>query len=190
MLDWKKPAEIATVCAATALLMGGCKGVVDDQANATFMQKLGRTSFTVFPAVKRSNALSYDHDAAAQIAAFLTGAQLGEVTVAAAEVPLDGGWHHNQARMLAESAASFAAYLKEHPVETEYALLAEYLFGRSEVGGIHCYILDAEGRVADAVLLNSHHRPFADAQPKTVADCNTVLIKVLREELESAQADQ
>lgn len=69
----------------------------------------------------------------------------------------------------------------DDPIETDYALLPEYLFGRSEAGGIHCYVLDAEGAVAYVVLQNSHHKRFVAAKPKTAEDCTAVLIEVLRE---------
>jgi hypothetical protein len=83
--------------------------------------------------------------------------------------------------MLRESAESFSAYVRDHPIGTDYALLAEYLFGRDAAGGIHGYVLDAGGTVACAVLLNDHWPPFADADPRTVDDCTEVLIDVLRD---------
>jgi hypothetical protein len=115
----------------------------------------------------------------------LTAEGLAEVTLSEAEVPITGSWGMNQAKMLRESAEAFAAYIVEHPIETEYALLAEYLIlGTGVPGGIHCYILDGQGRVAYVVLLNSHWSEFSDADPQTVEDCTDVLIGVLREELQ------
>ncbi|MCH8912622.1 MAG: hypothetical protein IIA33_03530, partial [Planctomycetes bacterium] len=62
-------------------------------------------------------------------------------------------------------------------IETEYALLPEYLTGgEGRVGGINCSLLDAEGTMAYAVLLNSHHKPFYEADPQTVTDRKAVLI--------------
>ncbi len=42
------------------------------------------------------------------------------------------------------------------------------------------------GKVAQAMPLNSHHKPFCDARPKTPADCTEVLIGVLRDGLKRA----
>lgn len=182
MQNWKTLAGLGAICAATALVMGGCKGIEDQEANKIFLKKLGDTSITVFPAVIRSREIKYDADAAKSIGDFLTAEKLAEVTVTGSAVPIPGPWHGNQARMLRESADAVAAYLKENPVQTEYVLLAEYLFDRESAGGVHCYILDAEGTVAYAALLNSHHKMFTDVNPKTVADCNEILLSVLRKD--------
>ena len=40
--------------------------------------------------------------------------------------------------------------------------------------------------MAYAVLLNSHHKPFYEADPQTVADCTAVLIGVLCDDLKVA----
>ncbi len=86
--------------------------------------------------------------------------------------------------MFEESAAEFAAYLVANPVETKYGLLAEYLYGgRGIPGGIHCYIIDSENRLAFEVLQNSHWSEFQEVNPQTVEDCTEVLIRVLRNEL-------
>ena len=66
--------------------------------------------------------------------------------------------------------------MKAHPIETRYALMAECLIGRGGApGGIHGYIVDAEGRFAAGILLNSHWELFARADPRTVEDCTRVI---------------
>ncbi len=166
----------------------GCRGIIDDEANATFMKTLGRTSVTVYPAfVRRGRENFYEPSAAESVGVFLADQSLAAVTVSQAQIPITGGWGHNQARMLRESAEDFAKYVIAHGIETDYALLPEYLTGgEGYVEGIHCYMLDAEGTVAYAVLLNSHHKPFYEADPQTIADCTAVLIGVLREDLKVA----
>lgn len=177
-------AMMAAVAAAIPLMMGGCQGVVDPAANTAWQQNLGNTSITVFPTVVRAEDPGYDSTTAMRIGEFFTDEGLADVTVSAAEVPITGEWQANQAAMLEESTDDFARYIADHPIETEYALMAEYLIGgRGLPIGIHCYILDAQGRPADAVLLNSHWAPFADANPATLEDCTTVLIGVLRDDL-------
>ena len=88
--------------------------------------------------------------------------------------------------MLRESAESFAAYLRDHPSGTDYALLPEYLFGADAAVGIHAYVLDESGTVADAVLLNSHWARFSEADPRTVEQCTDVLGGVLRDDWRQA----
>lgn len=173
------------LCMVIMWVFAGCRGMVDREANSTLMDSLGQTSVTVFPAfVRAGKQNSYVPAAAASIAEFLTASNLAIVQISAEQVPITGGWGHNQARMLRESAEAFAAYIGEHPIQTDYALLPEYLTGSTgNVGGIHCYLLDAKGTVAYATLLNSHHKPFTDADPQTTEDCTSVLINVLREDL-------
>lgn len=175
---------------AALVLTGGCAiPAADRQAKKLLMNKIGSTSFTVFPAFVRAEEVSYDDGAAAAISEFLSNDGLGTVVVSAEHVPVTGPWHSNQAKMLRESAAEFAAYLRENRVETEYAVLPEYLFlGGGGVGGIHCYIVDGEYRLAFVVLLNSHWGVFAAADPETIDDCTAVLIEVLRDELVPKQA--
>ena len=172
---------LAAVVSAVGFSSWGCGGITDSQAQQWLMGNLGNTTVTVFPAFsRRGKTPAYEDRAALEIAAFLESDGLAEPTVSNARVPITGPWHGNQAKMLRESAQSFVTYLSENPVETEYALLPEYLFGRSEAGGVHCYIVDRDGKIAHAVLLNSHHMPFSKATPKTAEDCTKVLIGVLR----------
>lgn len=182
MMSNTKARRIVSVGAIAAVSIVGCRGIVDPQAKEALLASLGDTSVTVFPAfVREGGDHRYDAAAAANIGQFLGDDGLASATVSDEEVPISGSWRMNQARMLRESAADFAAYVTANPVETDYALLPEYLKGGSGgVGGIHCYVLDAEGIVAWAVLLNSHWEPFADAAPKTADDCTNVLIDVLR----------
>ncbi|MGD2107888.1 MAG: hypothetical protein PVI86_00720 [Phycisphaerae bacterium] len=176
-----RPLATATL---VALLTSGCAGPVNQEANKIFMNSLGNTSVTVFPAfVRQSQTGEYDADAADKIGAFLTDEGVAQASIADAQVPIPGSWRHNQAAMLKESADAFAAYLADHPVETDYALLPEYLLGPSAVGGIHCYVVDARNRLAFAILLNSHWDLFIEMDPKTVDDCTDVLIEALRRDL-------
>jgi len=187
MRMWSKYATGAAfggLCAVVALVHGGCGGIVDEAAEKQFKQDLGTTSITVFPAAVRRDKVSYDPNAARQLGDFLKERKLADATVSDADVPLTGPWHANEAKMWRESAAALAAYVKDHPIQTQYAVLPEYLFlgGKGTVGGVHVYVVDKDGRVAAGALLNSHHRPFADAKPKTVEDCTALLIKVIGDE--------
>jgi hypothetical protein len=187
--------DIATVLlfAAIAFSTVSCRGIVDPAAEATFLKSLGETSITVFPAYVRGEQGTdpvYDAHAAQAIAGFIEEEDLATVTMSDEEVPITGSWHMNQAQMLKESAASFGGHLQDKPAESDYALLAEYLIGPRTVMGIHCYVIDGEGRIAYVVLLNSHHEPFSAADPRTVGDCTEVLLSVLREDLVQQTDDQ
>jgi hypothetical protein len=179
-----------TLWGAVVLAGSGCSAV-DPQAEKALMKSLGSTSFTVFPAVVRRQAISYDENAAMRMGEFITAEGLGQATVAEARVAITGPWHMNQARMLRESAAEFASYVKDHPIKTAYAVLPEYLLGGSgTVRGIHGYVVDKDGKVVFAVLQNSKWPAFHEVNPQTVDDCTEVLVRVLRESLRPANADR
>lgn len=166
---------------ATAFILGGCGGVVDDGAHAKLHEQLGTTSFTVFPAFLRDGRQGgYDTAAAQTLAEYLRSEQFGAVTVGQAEIPLSGKPGMNQAKMLRDSLAEFQAWLTAHPIDTDYAVLPEYLVdGQGRVVGIHLYVLAQAGMCADALLLNSHHEPFKKANPQTPADATQVVVGVL-----------
>jgi hypothetical protein len=176
------------LCGWLALAVGGCGGIIDDKAEARFRAAVGDTSITVFPAFVREGAEHrYDAGAAKRIADFMTQEKLATATVSDAEVPITSKWGMNQARMFRDSAADFSTYIGEHPIQTAYALLPEYLIGgRGKVGGVHIYLLDAEGTVAYAALFNSHHKLFNDVNPQNTDDCTTIVINNLSAEFKSA----
>ncbi len=185
MGPYQRMSWIVAAGVTSVVLISGCRGFADPEARAALMQSLGNTSFTVFPAFVRGEETSYDEDAARAIGEFLVGDGLAEAAVSEEEVAITGSWGSNEATMLEESAADFATHVQEHPLETDYALLAEYLIGgRGNPIGIHCYIVDADGRIAWARLWNSHHDAFAEATLNTSEDCTALLIQELREELE------
>ncbi|MFH1749062.1 MAG: hypothetical protein ABIG44_18685 [Planctomycetota bacterium] len=171
-----------------ALNMGGCGGVVDKAAQTTLYGQLGDMSITVFPVFVRDGEMPrYNPDARETIGTCLTDNDLGTVSLASAEVPITSVWGMNQAKMFKQSVADFAAHVRSNAVATDYALLAEYLIGgQGAPVGVHIYLVDAEGAVAYARLLNSHHDEFNAVNPQSVADCTTMVMNVLRSDLSEA----
>jgi len=174
---------------AIAFFIGGCGSrSVDSKAEQVFLQSLGSTSITVFPAfVRQGEKTSRDAKAAAEIGTFLKKENLADVTISDRHVPVTSPWRSNQSKMWRESVKAFVSYLRAHPCQTAYALLPEYLLGKTGAVGIHCYIVDAHGTLAYGIGLNSHHKPFASADPKTSGNCTAVLINVARDRLKSSR---
>jgi hypothetical protein len=169
MIAWFRSAGFRAWMGAPLLLAAAC-GWAEKPDRERFLRAVGNTSITVFPAcVRAGNAGSHDPGAAAKIAAGLNAAGVGQAKASDGRVPLPEGWHRNQARMFRESGEALGRYVRAHGLDTEYALLPEYLIG---------------GRgTAFGVLLNSHWKQFRKAKPKSPADCTEVLLQVLREDL-------
>jgi hypothetical protein len=144
----------------------------DGTAEASFRERLGETSITVFPTVVRdSQGSSYSQASRATVAEFLVTNQLASATESDDQVDLSASAGPTQHDLFKQNMALFAQYLEANPVTTEYALLVECLVtptrsSREAVGGIQCYILDGKGRNAFSFLMNSHHRLFNEANLK------------------------
>src|SRR3990172_4821511 len=186
-------AVLGVAVVAVIAAVGGCIVLDTTAENAffsnlkqnreAFLASIGTTSMTVFPAVVRRSSITYDDSASVKLTEFLNTSGLADATACDRHVPFTGPWRMNQARMWRESAKEFGEYVRSNPIATRYALLPEYLGAKTEAGGIHAYVVDADGAVAFQVLLNSHWEEFSRAKPKTEEECTAVLIDVLRERL-------
>lgn len=185
--------RMVVVLGITSVLVtaSGCQFPVNRAAKEAFRDGLGETSITVFPAfVRTSKGGSYDQAAAEKIGAFLTDKNLATVSLSNAQIPITGPWHSSQPTMLKEGAEAFADYVKEHPVTTKFALLPEYMLVNSRPRRLHCYVVDADSRLAYVVLRNSKWPIFDEVDPRSADEFTEVLIRVLEEELKPAEYHQ
>lgn len=117
MRRFGKGKTVVALIAVVLFSMDGCIGLVDDEAGVRLQRNLDTMSIMVFPAFSRDGKVNrYDTEAAAAPAGFFLEDNLATVVSADDAIPIPGPWHMTQARMLRQSAAAFAAYLKEHPV--------------------------------------------------------------------------
>jgi hypothetical protein len=179
---------MAGLAALLVVQLGGCGGVVDQQAEKVLMGRLGELSVTVYPVfIRDGEQHRYDAASARALGAWLTEHRVGQVSYATAEVPITSRWGMNQARMLRDSIEDFRKFLLANPPPTEYALLAEYLYlgGEGGVGGVHLYLLDPSGRVAYVSLMNSHHAAFHSVKPRnrSAEDCTQIAVNALEKDI-------
>jgi hypothetical protein len=176
-----------SVLAGIALAITGCDIKTDSEASRRLEDNLGNTSVTMFSTAIRARGITYDDESTIRLAQFVADQGLAQITRSDAQVPLTPGWRRNQAGMLRTSADEFCAYVKANPIQTEFAFLAEYLIrGGGRVGGIHYYIVDSNGGLAAAGLMNSHWPIFKEVDPSNIEECDQALIMKLREELDAA----
>jgi hypothetical protein len=159
----------------------------DERAEASFQERLGETSITVFPAVVQTfQGASYDEIPQTMLADFFSTENLATTVDSGEHVDLSTTTARTQHEHFTENIAAFSNYLKANPVTTEYALVAEFLVsprktGGEAVGGIQCYVLDAKGNNAFSFLINSHHRLFNEADLKTPTDSDDARAHLVRE---------
>lgn len=172
-----------------ALAPFGCSSPVDDALRTEFHAALGDTSITVFPAYARSNAASgnrYEPASAARLAQWIDEHHLARTVVSSEHVPLPRDADGYQWDVWRAGASAFGAWVADHPLATAYAVLPEYLItrmpdGGTRAGGIHLSVVDARGRLVDAIVLNSHHPTFREAAAATPDECVEVLLAVLED---------
>lgn len=177
-------ATTSTLALAAACLMGGCGSAIDKEAQQQFFENLGNSTITVFPTYVRLGDGHYNTESARQIAAVFQNNRFATTQIAATEIPVGGEWGMNQSKMFRDSAASVGQYVRHNPIDTDYALLAEYLMGRPDaVGGVHGYLVDKEGKLAWGFGVNSHHEVFNRFSPDSEEDCTAIACAIINERL-------
>ena len=184
----------AALALGACLLLAACSSPVDERLRADFHAALGHTTITVYPAAVLSNTEAGNwHDAASadRLAAWLGAQGLATATVSSEEVGLPLPGQGFQYDVFKAGAAAFGEHVRAHGLAGDYALLAEYLVtrvpeGGSRAGGVHAFVVDAQGRLVDALLLNSHHELFRKAAAATPADCTELVIAALAEDWQPA----
>ncbi len=173
-----------------AVVGASCSSPVDEELRADFHAALGGTSLTVYPAFVRTNAPEgpgYDAAAADRIGAWLAEHELARVSRSSEEVALPADAQGYQYDVWCASAQAFGEWIADHPIDTAYALLPEYLItrvpsGGTQAGGIHAFVVDAQGRLVDGLLLNSHQALFREAAASTPAECTEVVLAALADD--------
>ncbi len=187
---------VAIFAAVLSFIVIGCgEPLVTEQAAARFQQSLGSTTITVYPTFVRTQVGAiYDDASAAKVAEFFARNSLAKTVLVNEKVNLSEAQRPYQQDLFKASLNLFISRIKLSAVDTDYALVAEYLItptkdGGQAVGGIHCYLVDRSGEPAFLVMLNSHDEIFAKAKPKTAADATAVLLDVLEDRLKERHGD-
>jgi hypothetical protein len=91
----------------------------------------------------------------------------------------------NQQKVLWDTARAFRAFLKDHPAETPYALLADFglnaASGRDrEASHVHLILCQGNGQWVWVDYQNSHHDDFQSITPTDVDACTRLALKRIR----------
>lgn len=144
--------------------------VTESDKYRQFYHSLKEKGITIFPGVAKDDDGNTHHLASRDtIASFFQDRGVLNVHLIDQEVGLGGLKGINSQWALFERSMSlFSDHLKANPIDSGYALMAEYVVNRT-IHVIQCYILDSDGEDAFSFLLNSHHKLFNDARLETEA---------------------
>lgn len=191
----KTASAISPAVLLSVIAFGCSEPLVNKEAATRFQQSLGSTTITVFPTfVRAADGISYDDASAARIAEFFARNSLAKTVLVSEKISLAGTKQPYQQDRFRESLHLFANSVQLSTVDTDYAMVAEYLVapaknGGEAVGGIHCYLVNRRGEPVFLVMLNSHDEIFAKAAPKTVTEATAVLLDVLENRLKERHGD-
>lgn len=151
------------------IALTACWAYITPKAQKHFKARQASFSVTVYP-VNIScigKGTQGDFRLGQELADWLNAAGIAEARLIRPGAPIKVKWHANQAKMAQESAKSFGSWVREAKITTDYALLAEILCNQSEtkVLGVHFYLAEKSGLLADGSLTNSHWDEFKRVNP-------------------------
>jgi len=87
----------------------------------------------------------------------------------------------NEQRVLWDLARAFQAHVRRNAPDADYALYGDYLMDRDSgrVGAVHFVICDRKGDWVIVDFQNSHHADFKSVEPRSLEDCNRLLLRRL-----------
>ena len=180
---WKAFLRKVMPCLLLPVALAGCWSYISTEAHSRFQGRTSPVSVTIFPVnVVKGRTLVHDAALAQKLAALLQRETLADAVAATAPAKVTVEWGMNQARMAQRSAKAFAALVQKSSIQTDYALLAEILCNPDEtqVLGVHYYLSDRNGQLADGGLANSHWDDFQQVLPRDRQGGYEVLVRMLR----------
>lgn len=118
-------------------------------------------------------------DSAVRLAKMFNDAGLVNATAASGGPQLDIKGNMNEQKMLWDMARAFREHVQSHAPEADYVLFADYLMGKDSVGGVHFALCDRKGDLVIVDYQNDHHPEFNAIKPKSVEDCDRLVLKRL-----------
>jgi hypothetical protein len=172
----------SSIMLVVALLLSGCYSYISPEASKKFNARVDPFSVSVYPVnvIRPPGTIHPDVQLAEKVVTFLETEELAKPLLVKEPVLYDFVFSANQTKIVANSAKAFAAQVKEAGIGTDYALLVEIMILPNGMpGGVHYYLSDPEGEIADGSFTNDHWDEFKEVQPKTPDDGYEVAIRML-----------
>ena len=165
------------------MLLSGCYSYISPEASEEFNARAAPFSVSVYPVnvIKPPGTIHPSIPMAEKVVTFLETEELAKPLLVKERVQYDFVFSPNQTKIVANSAKAFAAQIKEAGIGTDYALLVEIMILPNGLpGGVHYYLSDPEGEIADGSFTNDRWDEFKEVQPKTPDDGYEVATRMLR----------
>lgn len=139
----------------------------DSEHAAAFLDALDTATIAVYPSiVRREHRTAHSFASQEQIIAAINDKALAVAIAESHRIDLGKLLPISQWELFLSSMRRIAASLEDRPSDADYRLFMEFILPaeRQVIFGIHCYVLDRQGRNAFSFLLNSHHQLFVDGK--------------------------
>lgn len=125
-----------------------------------------------------------DQASATRLVGLLNEAKLCQATIAKKGPVLEGEGWPDESKVLWIYANAAREYARQHPVDSDYVLFADYWFAPSgDVWAVHFVVCDRAGDWVIVDLQNNHQADFQRINPKTLADCDQLVLERLKAHL-------
>ena len=122
-----------------------------------------------------------DQTSAMRLSELLNEARLCQATVAKTGPVLKGEGWPNEAKVLWLFAHAARKYARQHPVDSDYVLFADYwVTPHKVIWAVHFVVCDRASDWVIVDLQNSHHEDFQRINPWTLADCDRLVLERLK----------
>ena len=135
----------------------------------SFLEQLGSSRIAVLPTLVRTRQGTVQSEASQKaVVNFLKQNKLGVPEMRETELDVGKPQGKGQYSLFMNDLKTIGKVVKKQS-GAEYFVVLEHLVtptpsGDIAIGGIHIYVLDAEGKNAFSFLLNSHHKIFIEAK--------------------------
>ena len=170
-----------------------------------FLKTSKTATVTVYPSIVRTpTETSFSDASQKQVVTFLKKNKMAKTIKPGKKVDPGKLEGQGQFGMFQNDMKNIAGELKKRKSVAEYILVMEFLIPpqrnrATEIFGIHCIILNKKGENAFSFLLNSHHKPFIDAQLRAtdasekafdvlIEKSTAVALKALSEQIKNADS--
>ena len=139
----------------------------DSDLAAAFVDTLGSSAVAVYPViVRRADRTAHSFAAQEQIVTFINQQDLANATGSPLRIDLGGLKGRSQWDLFESDMQRIGEALQGRTPAVGYHFFMAVVLpvSNQRVFGIHCYVLDDQGRNVFSFLLNSHHELFVDAR--------------------------